>query len=226
MTRPIPYTSITVAYLWRGNWYTVDQMTAIQADTRNLRTAHDAQCNALPYTAAMQARREERLQDMTNRKELEPLTDCKPLTVAIIGSRDYADLQAVADYVNALPDNAVVVSGGARGELHSPFMLCGTMFGLKVWRHRFFETNIPHNWLVWPCNHHKRPVVVNNSSVQKIATKAEAEAGMDISWMNRNELSHAIPPAYTAWIGRQLIAHLDQQQGIKETALSLVGMAS
>ena len=28
---------------------------------------------------------------------------------------------------------------------------------------------------------------------------------MGIDWMNRAELDQAIPPAYTEWIGRQLI---------------------
>ncbi len=32
--------------------------------------------------------------------------------------------------------------GGARNVLHSPVMLCGMQFGLKVYRHRFFESNV------------------------------------------------------------------------------------
>lgn len=32
---------------------------------------------------------------------------------------------------------------------------------------------------------------------------------MGIDWMTRDELSEAIPPAYTEWIGRQLIASLE-----------------
>lgn len=68
MKRPlIPYTSLTVAYLLHGRWYTPDEMAALQADTRNLSRMHDAQANALPYTAAMLARREER----TNCNQLE-----------------------------------------------------------------------------------------------------------------------------------------------------------
>jgi DNA (cytosine-5)-methyltransferase 1 len=35
-------------------------------------------------------------------------------------------------------------------------------------------------------------------------------AAMGINWMNRGELSQAIPPGYTEWIGRQLAAALEQ----------------
>jgi hypothetical protein len=30
---------------------------------------------------------------------------------------------------------------GARGHLINPVMLCGSMFGLPIWRHRYFENN-------------------------------------------------------------------------------------
>jgi hypothetical protein len=35
--------------------------------------------------------------------------------VAIVGSRDYPDLDKVRDYVNSLPIDAVIITGGAKG---------------------------------------------------------------------------------------------------------------
>jgi DNA (cytosine-5)-methyltransferase 1 len=37
---------------------------------------------------------------------------------------------------------------------------------------------------------------------------AQAAAAMGIDWMNWRELCEAIPPAYTEFIGEQLLAHL------------------
>jgi DNA (cytosine-5)-methyltransferase 1 len=48
-------------------------------------------------------------------------------------------------------------------------------------------------------------------SGQRVRGKGVAQASrevMGIDWMNRDELDEAIPPAYTAFIGEQLLAHL------------------
>lgn len=96
--------------------------------------------------------------------------------------------------------------------LVDPFMLCGAMFpGLRVYRHRLFETNFPvkvpdHPKHVHPVTKMGRPpqpgefmhVVGNFSGVQA------ARDAMDIPWMSRNELREAIPPAFTEHIANQI----------------------
>lgn len=37
------------------------------------------------------------------------------MKIAVVGSRDYVDLERVTAYVNSLPDDTELVSGGARG---------------------------------------------------------------------------------------------------------------
>lgn len=95
---------------------------------------------------------------------------------------------------------------GARAHLHNPVMLCGSMFGLDVWRHRYFETSFP---LFAPacCNHSNVPVLVSgsprrNGDRTEPTTQARRDA-MGIQWMTRTELDQAIPPAYTRWIGSE-----------------------
>lgn len=116
--------------------------------------------------------------------------------------------------------------------LIDPIVLCGTMFpGLRVKRHRLFESNVP---LIAPPHiaekdhplvftHDKRKahygkldqdtafVQVTGGGNATVANKLDA---MGIDWMTGAEVNEAIPPAYTEHIGRQLIAHLRERQTV------------
>lgn len=95
--------------------------------------------------------------------------------------------------------------------------LCGASFGLGVRgldlsRHRRFECSFA--LLVPPCQHRRgRTVgVYGNGTPTWHRVKhgldlsvADACRAMGIDWMTRAELSQAVPPAYTAWIGRRLL---------------------
>jgi hypothetical protein len=68
-----------------------------------------------------------------------------------------------------------------------------------------------------PCNHEGGPVVsvVGHGTPSWVRqqlgynpTIHQYRAAMGINWMNRDELSEAIPPAYTEFIGGQLLDHL------------------
>jgi len=95
--------------------------------------------------------------------------------------------------------------------LINPIQLCGSSFGLKVRRHRLFESNMALIGSV--CNHklQGRPIGVYGSLNDEIpkggktaATIDEARNAMDISWAIWTELVEAIPPAYTKYLGGQL----------------------
>jgi DNA (cytosine-5)-methyltransferase 1 len=106
--------------------------------------------------------------------------------------------------------------------LVTPYVLCGSSFGLKVRRHRLFETNFP--MLLPGCEHRRqgRPVGVYGTWADEVPggghtakTIEEAREAMGIDWMRWRsrsqewgDLKEAIPPAYTEFIGRQLIDHL------------------
>ncbi|GAB2666450.1 DNA cytosine methyltransferase [Nocardia goodfellowii] len=99
--------------------------------------------------------------------------------------------------------------------LRNPVMLCGTMFeGLRVYRHRIFESNIvlrqpEHPRHTAPLRKMGRPpepgefmhVVGNFSGV------SQARQAMGIDWMSRDGLREAIPPAFTRSIGKHLLDH-------------------
>jgi DNA (cytosine-5)-methyltransferase 1 len=97
---------------------------------------------------------------------------------------------------------------GARRELRDQFVLCGTMFNLRVFRHRWFEVPSLPLILVPPCKHDFYPVVVSGSAHGRGEAKVpEMIEAMGVPWMKiRKEVREAIPPAYTEFIGKHLLA--------------------
>lgn len=103
---------------------------------------------------------------------------------------------------------------GAISRLRSPVMLCGTMFGMNIWRHRWFEIgNADPFFLLPPCNHSEHPVIISGQGSRIIDGKRMGRipvsikrAAIGIDWMNREELSEAIPPAYSKFLAEQIDA--------------------
>jgi len=102
-------------------------------------------------------------------------------------------------------------------------MLCGLDFGLRMYRHRWFESN----YLLMAQSHQAHKEVIGagrllgsrysraSAGVTGMlpdpaghsagASTRAAAAAMGVEWMDRDEMTQAIPPAYTEWIGRQLM---------------------
>lgn len=101
---------------------------------------------------------------------------------------------------------------GSESAMGACTVLCGSSFGLKVRRHRLFASSFPI--LAQPCRHAEQgqPLGVYGTggggqmTRGRKATPAEAKEAMGIDWMSRKEISQAIPPAYTRYIGEQFAA--------------------
>lgn len=99
--------------------------------------------------------------------------------------------------------------------------LCGSSFGLDVRRHRYFESNVP--FVVPPCDHGRQsPRFAPATNRTNLRSTVEVgvwripldvqQRAMGIDWMTRAELSQAIPPAYTEYLGKQLLAHINARK--------------
>ncbi|MFJ8391632.1 DNA methylase [Streptomyces sp. NPDC094144] len=113
----------------------------------------------------------------------------------------------------------VIEQPNGRAEIRKDLSLCGEMFGLGVLRHRNFELG---GWTIARPAHPKHqgyvrgyrhgvyrdgPYVAAYGSGGGKATVPEMQAAMGITWTDvREELTEAIPPAFSEHIGRALLA--------------------
>ena len=119
---------------------------------------------------------------------------------------------------------------GAR--LRAPIVYCGSSFGLPIHRHRQFESNV---LLLSPACEHDRlreakywtgygtdwggPADrVRERKLSRVVQvsgngggREEWGPALGIDWMRPDELTQAIPPAYTQHIGEQLLAHVTRR---------------
>ena len=107
--------------------------------------------------------------------------------------------------------------------LINPVCVCGSSFGLGVRRHRLFESNV--SLVSSECDHKKqgRPIGVYGSMRDEIPKGGktadsieQARDAMGIDWMIWSELVEAIPPAYTCFIGLQLMRYVRTEGNVYE----------
>lgn len=114
--------------------------------------------------------------------------------------------------------------------LENPIMLCGTMFGMKTTRHRLFETNPPLWFPPSSCNHSGELYSVLTKSCRPagdLRSKSSHNLGksiMGIDWMTQYELGEAIPPVYTEWIGKKIMACLTKHAPDKWESVPSTGI--
>lgn len=131
-----------------------------------------------------------------------------------IQGREHPDLIGVTRDVLEFAGVPYVIENveAARSELRNPIMLCGTMFGMKTYRHRLFETSFPveapgHPEHVAKLAKMGRPRKPGEFAhyVGNFSGVAEARTDMEMPWATRDGIREAIPPAYTRYIGEQFL---------------------
>lgn len=135
------------------------------------------------------------------------------------------------NYENLIPDTrrlleksgkSYVIENVPRAPLEDYFQLCGTSFGIRVRRHRIFETN----WgpiTVPPCDHKRFTDKIFPGSSNRPNGRTVCNIGeyrvplgtqkdhMQVDWpVTLHELSEMVPPVMTEHIGRQFIATIER----------------
>ncbi len=145
---------------------------------------------------------------------------------------DHVDLlPAMRDLLPDLPIPYVIEQPDGQADIRKDLRLCGEMFGLGVLRHRNFELG---GWSVAQPRHPRHrgyvrgwrhgvwrdgPYVAAYGEGGGKATVEELRQAMGIDWTDvREELTEAIPPAFTEWIGRAFLSRQDEPDLLTELA--------
>lgn len=106
-----------------------------------------------------------------------------------------------------------------------PTMLCGCMFGLRVYRHRNFETSFPlhapthpkHTAICARNGYLPKPgqfMTISGGKHSEAWRRAAAET-LGVPWTKTiREVCEAIPPAYSEFIGRAALRHINANRGL------------
>jgi DNA (cytosine-5)-methyltransferase 1 len=145
-------------------------------------------------------------------------------------AKNYPDLIEPIRRKLLLMEAVFVIENVVGASLHKPIKLCGSSFGLGVRRHRLFESNRalqsrkcvhdPAKKLIGVYGSHPEIAPLHRRRdlhrgrhdgpreyTWRICSVNEACKAMGIDWMNWKELTQAIPPAYSEFIGKQFLAH-------------------
>jgi hypothetical protein len=131
------------------------------------------------------------------------------------------------EYINLIPETRrllratglpTVIENVQGSDLRRDLTLCGEMFGLGVLRHRYFEVDgfaatqpahKPHRGRVRGWRHgtyYDGPYLAVYGDGGGKGSVAEWQAAMGIDWTeDRQAIAEAIPPAYTEYLGLQMM---------------------
>jgi len=132
-----------------------------------------------------------------------------------LNGKEYPDLISITREELIKTGKPYIIENVPNSPLINPIQLCGSMFGMRTYRHRLFESNMP---LVAPI-HHKHSV--KNAKMGRKANEdeniqyvghfsglKEVRQMTGLNWLGTYELAQSIPPQYTEYLDKQVIEFL------------------
>jgi len=160
-----------------------------------------------------------------------PCQASSALTKGTNKGKEYLNLIPATRALLALHNKPTVIENVQGSDLRRDLTLCGEMFGLGVIRHRYFETSgfaalplehKPHRGRVAGWRHGEwfdGPYFAVYGDGGGKGTVTQWQDAMDMHWTdNRKSIAEAIPPAYTRFIGGQIMTCLESETLMKEMA--------
>lgn len=139
---------------------------------------------------------------------------CQAFTSArVIHGREHPDLLTPTRERLKAWGGPWVIENVPGAPMRKDVVLCGSMFNLRVIRHRWFELSHARFELMPSCTHRSDIVSVFGHGGHIYHGVKDWREAMGIDWMTRDELAQAIPPAYTEWIGDRLLEVV--RQGVR-----------
>ncbi|RJU01994.1 DNA cytosine methyltransferase [Arthrobacter frigidicola] len=158
-----------------------------------------------------------------------PCQASSALTKGTNKGKEYLNLIPATRALLKLHDVPTIIENVQGSDLRRDLTLCGEMFGLGVLRHRYFEldgwgalplAHKPHRGRVAGYRHGEwfdGPYFAVYGEGGGKGSIAQWQEAMGMPWTNnRKSIAEAIPPAYTRFIGGQLMNHLDSIDMINE----------
>jgi len=144
---------------------------------------------------------------------------CQAYSTATRKRGQHPDLIAVLRERLLETGRPYVIENVVGAPLIDPVHLCGSAFGLMLRRHRLFESNVALEGVA--CNHGwqepylpspdlrqktEATVVGVHGNLNYAGDLKRRQEAMGIRWLGNKKLVQAIPPAYTEYLGKQLLA--------------------